>query len=129
MESKKVYVAGSTKEIPRVKKVQDFVRGKGWNITFDWTGAAGEIKTERPWVKGAEISTNEIRACQDADLTIVLCPVVSTGLGCWIELGATLASDKKVWIVEPQKDSVFWEHPDVREFVSEADLFEAIASA
>lgn len=125
----KVYVAGSTKEVDRVKKVQEVVRNKGWDITFDWTGAEGEIKTKRPWVKGAQIARNEIQACQDADLTILLCPVVSTGLGCWIELGATLASGHEVWIVEPQKDSVFWEHPDVREFIEESELFEAIATA
>lgn len=119
----RVYVAGSTKEVERVRRVLESARDLGWYITFDWTGVEGEIKTTGPWERGAEIAQNEIKACQDADLVILLAPKVSTGLGCWIEVGAALASDTEVWVVEPGKESVFWEHPFVTKVPTLADLY------
>jgi hypothetical protein len=127
-----VYVAGSTKDTERINVVQGWVRDLGWTITFDWTGPEGEIRNPRGgadfetqaggWAeapeKGAEISTREIKACRAADLTILLFPPKGGGLGCWIEMGATLASGGEVWVVEPQRDSVFWMHPNVRVFHS-----------
>lgn len=122
----KVYVAGSTKEVERVKKTQDIIRKKGWTITFDWTGADGEIRTDGSWdensPKGEDISLKEIKACKEADLIILLAPKVSSGLGCWIEVGAGLASGTKVWVVEPMKDSVFWQHPQVARIASDDEL-------
>lgn len=111
-----VYVAGSTKDVERVNAVQSLVREVGHQITFDWTSKEGEIRSDGDWdqhpIQGARISLLEIQACQEADLTIVLCP--EKGLGCWIELGATLASGNKVWLVDSKRDSVFWQHPHVR---------------
>ena len=76
--------------------MQELVRRAGWAITFDWTGAEGEIRTDGSWdsasEKGADIAEREIQACRDADLTILLFPPQGGGLGCWIEMGATLAS-------------------------------------
>lgn len=122
---RRVYVAGSTRDVERVNLVQRLVRGAGWEITFDWTGAEGEIRTDGSWdtvpEKGAEIATREIEACRTADLTILLFPPTGGGLGCWIEMGATLASGGEVWIIEPARDSVFWQHPNVHRF---AGIFE-----
>ena len=119
-QSKRVYVAGSTRDVERINAVQRLVRGAGWEITFDWTGAEGEIRTDGSWdtasEKGAEIAMREIEACRSADLTILLFPPKGGGLGCWIEMGATLAAGGEVWIVEPGRDSVFWQHPRVRRF-------------
>lgn len=131
-----VYVAGSTRDTGRVNLVQNMVRALGWTITFDWTGPEGEIRNPRGgadfenmaggWAeapeKGAEISLREIRACRDADLTILLFPPQGGGLGCWIEMGATLASGGEVWVVEPGRDSVFWMHPNVRLFPRLSDV-------
>lgn len=137
-----VYVAGSTRDVGRVNLVQNMVRALGWRITFDWTGPDGEIcnprggadfqNTAGGWAeapdKGAEISTREIKACRDADLTILLFPPQGGGLGCWIEMGATLASGGTVWVVEPGRDSVFWMHPNVRIFDTLADVAAELAS-
>jgi hypothetical protein len=111
----RVYVAGSTREVERVNHVQALVLAAGWAITFDWTGPEGEIR-DSGWdaaaEKGALISSREIEACKTADLTIVLCP--PAGLGCWIEMGASLAAGGEVWVVDPVRDSVFWQHPQVQ---------------
>lgn len=124
-----VYVAGSTSDVERVNYVQEMVLNAGWGITFDWTGAEGEIRTDGSWDtasdKGAEIASREIDACRRADLTILLFPPNGGGLGCWIEMGATLSSGGEVWVVEPGRDSVFWQHPKVRRFRS----IEALAAA
>lgn len=124
-----VYVAGSTSDVERINYVQGLVRGAGWGITFDWTGAEGEIRTDGSWDtvpdKGAEIASREIDACRRADLTILLFPPKGGGLGCWIEMGATLAAGGEVWVVEPGRDSVFWQHPKVRRFRS----IEALSAA
>lgn len=119
-----VYVAGGTRDVRRVNVIQDWCRNVGWTITFDWTGAEGEIRTDGSWDtvpdRGATIATREIAACTAADLTIVMCP--PTGLDCWIEMGATLATGGEVWVVSPHRDSVFWQHPRVRRFASLFDL-------
>lgn len=122
----RVYVARSTSDVDRVRQVQDACRACGWQVTFDWTGPDGEIRTDGSWdahpAKGAAIARNEIDACRTADLTILLHPPTGRGLGCWIEMGATLACGGHVWVVEPQRDSVFWQHPNVRRFASLAGL-------
>lgn len=117
---RRCYVAGGTADVKRVNAVQEIARTAGYTITFDWTGAEGEIRTDGSWdmvpERGAEIATREIEACATADLTIVLCPPLGKGLGCWIEMGATLAGGGEVWCIAPARDSVFWQHPRVRRF-------------
>ena len=49
-------------------------------------------------------------------MTILLFPPMGGGLGCWIEMGATLTSGGEVWVIEPGRDSVFWQHPNVTRF-------------
>lgn len=129
----KVYVAGSTGEIDRVNLVQHLVSEAGNEITFDWTGAEGTIITDGSWdshsVIGSKVSSREIKACQDADLTIVVSPKNKPGLGCWIEMGATLASGGQVWVIDPQRDSVFWQHPNVTRFDTINDVESALYHA
>lgn len=118
--AKRVYVAGSRHDIERVNSVQALVRDVGWEIVFDWTGAEGEVRTDASWdaapEKGAAIALHEIEAAKSAELLILVFPQTRNGLGCWIEMGATLASGGEVWVVEPGRDSVFWQHPRVRRF-------------
>jgi len=106
--------------------VQDIVRDLGYTITFDWTGPEDEIRTDGSWDaasdRGAEIALREIQACRDADLIILLYPPNGGGLGCWIEVGAGLASGSEVYVVGAKRDSVFWQHPAVMRFDSVDDL-------
>ena len=115
--SRLVYVAGSTRDTERVNAVQDIAKAFGWTVTFDWTGAEGEIRTDGSWDsapdQGARIARREVEACRDADLIILLFPPSGGGLGCWIEMGAGLATGAEIWVVGPQRDSVFWQHPAV----------------
>lgn len=123
---RKVYVAGSTRDVERVNAVQATARAFGCDITFDWTGPEGEIRTDGPWdtasEQGARIALREIEACRDADLIILLFPPSGGGLGCWIEMGAGLASGGEIWVVGAQRDSVFWQHPAVMRMDDVADV-------
>jgi hypothetical protein len=42
----KVYVAGRTTDLDRVREVMNALREEGHEITFDWTGPDGEIRTD-----------------------------------------------------------------------------------
>jgi hypothetical protein len=127
----RTYVAGSTRDVERVRGVQDAARAFGHEITFDWTGSEGEIRADGSWDSaseaGARIAQREVAACVTADLTILLFPPTGGGLGCWIEMGATLAGGGEVWVLEPGRDSVFWQHPRVRRFPSMKHLMGALA--
>lgn len=126
LSDRSVYVAGSTRDVERVRAVQDIVHAFGGRITFDWTGAEGEIRTDGSWdtvpERGAQIAQREIAACRDADLVILLFPPTGGGLGCWIEMGAALASGAEVWLIEPGRDSVFWQHPAVTRMAAIGDV-------
>lgn len=127
----RIYVAGSTRDVDRIKGVQDAARAFGHTITFDWTGPEGEIRTDGSWDSvpkaGASIASREIAACWGAEITILLFPPQGGGLGCWIEMGATLAAGGDVWVVEPGRDSVFWQHPSVTRFPSIRHMMGALA--
>jgi hypothetical protein len=127
----KVYVAGSTRDIERIKGVIDVVRAFGHEITFDWTGPEGEIRKDISWdtakETGARVSQREIEAAGSADLTILIFPSTGGGLGCWVEMGATLARGGEVWVVEPKRDSVFWQHPNVRRFEHSRAFMDSLA--
>ena len=133
MSGRRIYVAGGTSDIERVNDVQSIARAFGCEITFDWTGGEGELRTDGSWntapENGAELAAREIAACVSADLVIVLCPPSGQGLGCWIEMGAALACGAEVWVVEPERDSVFWQHPRVIQLSGIADITLLLYSA
>jgi hypothetical protein len=89
----KIYVAGSSNEIPRVRAVQARLRAMGHEITFDWTGPVEEfgggsdldIRRKRLY------ANRDLLAIREADTVIGLAggPTVSAGL--WFELGYALA--------------------------------------
>lgn len=120
----KVYVASNRENIDNVRRLQSVVRDAGHEVIFDWTGSEGKVLThQESWYdtansreKGKEISEKEINACIEADLIIVICPEAGKGLGCWIELGAGLAAGTRIWIINPARDVVFWQHPLVTRF-------------
>jgi hypothetical protein len=125
----RVYVGGRTNDIERVQEVQEYIMSLGpqFRITYDWTRAEGNMP-EGGWDGhpdlGRQIAVSEVEACKDADLTIILMPPDGGGLGCWIEMGAALASGGRVYVVGPGRDSVFWQHPNVERFGSLAALYQ-----
>lgn len=129
----RVYVAGRTTEIDRVRSVQRMFTERGHTITFDWTGEEGEIR--KGWrgtdaePRGNLLANLERGAVISADL-VVLCWRDGDGqragmVGALIEVGMGLADATETWIIAPSRDSVFFCLPEVR--VLDSD--EAVAVA
>lgn len=110
----RVYVAGRTKDVGTVQRVQSMVRGVGHEITFNWTGVEGEIRDS--WAsdptRAREISSLERDAVRDADM-LVLVWHEHGGLGALIETGMALAQGKRVIVYGVPRESVFWYAPGV----------------
>lgn len=109
-----VYVAGSTKDTDRVMAMQSDLIYAGCRITFDWTGPEGAIRGD--WSKETDtahrISNRERDAVKEAEAVVVLPP--DRGLGCWIEVGMALAHHTPVYVLESDRESVFWYIGEVR---------------
>jgi nucleoside 2-deoxyribosyltransferase len=108
----KVYVAGRTNDLARVKRAQEWCRQQDWQITYDWTENvnAQSVRAESGGTDPATLrqyALNDRQGVRDADLVIVM-----TGpnlLGTAIEIGMAIERDTPVWLVgEPERDSVFF---------------------
>lgn len=113
----RLYVAGSTKAIPDVRAVIEICRYGGHEITFDWTGEEGEIRSD--WSangeRAAELATLERDAVNTADALVLVAPPEGVpGLGCWTEVGMALGRGIPVLLVGTPRESVFWYLPHVR---------------
>jgi hypothetical protein len=107
-------VAGRTRDLERVRECQQICRDCGGEITFDWTGPDGEI--QRDWSlkreRAREISTRERDAVYDCDVLVAL-HYDEFGLGQSIEIGMAMAFEKRVIVIGPFRESVFWYLPKV----------------
>lgn len=116
-----VYVAGRVSEAPRVQQVQRMVEQHGHVITFDWTRAKMPALF-RGWHHNPgfaqQLAREMLAAASRCQICILVDPRTSGhpiagraargGLGCYVEAGAALASGADLWILEPQRDSIFW---------------------
>lgn len=87
---KKVYVAGSSKEMPRVKRVMEMLRGAGYEITFDWVAEIERVGNANPadLSQRKKSALSDVEGVLDADVILALHPgpgIVTAGL--WFELG------------------------------------------
>ena len=123
----KCYVAGSIRDIERVRYVQSLVRRCGWEITFDWT-RNGETRDGESWdddrEKAAWLAEREIEACREADVLIWVWH--SRSYGSVMEFMATLATGGECWVVGCERSSVFFYHRNVRMIDSIRDLQELL---
>lgn len=113
----RVYVAGSTKGISRVQHVMAECQRGGHEITFDWTGAEGEIRAD--WSsdigRANELATVERDAVLSADALVLVAPPKDVaGLGCWTEVGIAIGRPIPVVLVDDPRESVFWYLPNIR---------------
>ena len=119
----RVYVAGSLKDVERVRGVMNLVRLAGHEVILDWTKmelpANGDDGSLGPELQRA-IALAELRAVTDASLVILL--YQDNLLGALLETGAALSAGKDIWVVNADRASVFWSLPGV-ELVAPRDLY------
>jgi nucleoside 2-deoxyribosyltransferase len=119
----RIYVAGRTNDIKRVREMQDLCRKAGHEITEDWTQNvnAQAIRAEDDGVtlpsEFKRYAMNDVRGVRSADMIVVMCgPAL---LGTAIEIGIAIEREIPVVLVgETDRDSVFFYLPNVVRFES-----------
>lgn len=123
----RVYVAGRTSDTERVRRVQQMVRDRGGEITFDWTdvegpNAQGEIR--RDWsgapLRARALSERERQAVVDADITILCWG--DGACGALLETGIAMGAGRSVIVLGATRESVFWYLPNVYRHDTEQHL-------
>jgi len=95
-------------------KLKAFLEKAGHSNTFDWMNYKEDIK---PYLKNVEkasvFAKRDIDAVIEADFFIIIAD--PDGRGMYVELGAAIASRKKIFIIgEPKDSSVFNFYPGIK---------------
>ena len=108
-----VYVAGATKDVERVRTVQNHVRTAGHTITFDWT-AGIESQTAPEATMFDEVARALAWRCldgvRDAAVVVFCAPKYQTlgQRGAWVELGYAVALKRGIVVLgEAGRQSIF----------------------
>lgn len=115
-EPLRVYCAGKTHDMDRVREVQSLVRRYG-EVTHDWTKVVEmhgpDIELEPMTHEDARLySAEDLAGVVNADLVIVM--PHSRLCGTLIEIGAALITNTPVVVLgRPSQHSVFWAHSRV----------------
>jgi nucleoside 2-deoxyribosyltransferase len=107
----KIYVAGATKEVERVRTVQGYVRTAGHEITFDWT-AGIEAQTVSEAAMFDEHARTLAWRCldgvTDADVIVLCAPKFQPTRGAWVEFGYAVAQKRGIVVLgEAGRQSIF----------------------
>ena len=99
----KIYIATSLSRVADQQSLADTLALEGCELTFDWTrcGTLGGEPQD-------EVALKEIQGVVDADFVIALLPA---RFGTHAELGAALASGKKVFVHAPTEESLYGGNP------------------
>lgn len=126
----KIYFAGSSRDWRKVRTWIERAKQCGHTVTFDWTkmvetfGRGDPSSTDDEILIGAAV--HDMQGVKDADI-LVLFPDERI-YGAMAEMGGALATNTPVWIIgTPQRFSVFFRHPHVKQ-ISEEELADALAA-
>lgn len=123
----RVYVAGSSKDLKRVKAFIAKCKRNGAAITYDWTVPVAELGSnpEDYWTRSTASSDCRV-GVQKADVVIALPPEKGHSLGLMYELGYAQALHKTVYYVHSlmADDTVFF--ADVEECPTDNEAYAAL---
>lgn len=126
----KYYIASALENIEVVRRVRDYLKSFGHEITYDWT-SHGPV-----WSKGLkvceEVCQLEINGVLNADIVIVLWP---GGRGTHAELGMSIVAGKRIIFYSPVTGHhtpssdlcIFYLHPLVEHVQEWNTLIEKLA--
>lgn len=123
----KVYVAGSSRDLPRIKRNMERLREAGIEITHDWVTEIEKVGAANPH----EASTAQrdlwaradLQGAYDADL-VWLCVGDDASWGAGFEVGYCAALGRTVVTSGPTKNSIFFVY--TYEYPNDDEAFEGI---
>jgi nucleoside 2-deoxyribosyltransferase len=105
----KIYVAASSRELPRVRRVMSELRAAGYVITHDWVPGV-EAAMERGITEAKADDTHafaaahaDLQGVADANCLVFLAPTESSKMA-WSELGYALALNIPVVVAHDDRD-------------------------
>jgi hypothetical protein len=124
----KLFVSGKVGAEAETRSVMTALRGRGHQITFDWTS----IDHLRPYEENAAPSAHaaelELAGVAAADALVLLAD--ERGVGMYVELGAALALGKPVYVVTaPPARTMFFFHPLVHIVRDTEELLRRLAES
>lgn len=123
----KVYLATTSHDFHKAKKLMEVIRSKGHSITCDWTVDLHLEKTmsEKTSVDRAKSDTNGVK---QADILIVVMQkkMKEKMTGAALEIGVAIGAEVPIAVVEMECDfeHFFSHHPDIHLFKNLEDVFE-----
>jgi len=110
----KIYVAGATMEVERVRTVQGYVRTAGHEVTFDWTAgieAATVPEADMYDEHARTLAWRCLDGVNDADVVVFCAPKFQPPrhVACaWVEFGYAVAQKRGIVVLgEAGRQSIF----------------------
>ncbi len=108
----RIYVAGSSNEMPRVVAAMVLARESGHEITYDWVSEILKVGNANPRTASrtqrADWAWTDIAGVEECDVLWLLAPNVGHGRGAFVELGFAIATLKTIVISGPAcHESIF----------------------
>lgn len=118
----KFYIGSSFKNYELVNYYSKILEENGWEHTFNWTKYIDNYETTEDLIKYSNLEQEGIA---NSDVVIILLP---GGRGTHIELGISLALNKKIFLCSSNKDEFslentvnFYQLPKITRLVGSAD--------
>lgn len=101
----KFYIGSSLKNIDIVNYYSRMLEEKGWEHTYNWTKNLSENETVNDLKQSSKL---ELEGIIDSDIVIILLPA---GRGTHVELGMSIALNKKIFLCANNKEEFSLENP------------------
>jgi hypothetical protein len=129
------YVAGRFMDYEKVRLIIDYLTQKGHSATYDWTRTDefrvdGSLRQrdphDLPKEKLQQYADLDLEGAASCEFFVLLAD--SDLAGAWVEMGVALASTKckNIYVIAPQRWTIFLEHPKVRVFKNYSEWFRFI---
>jgi hypothetical protein len=121
--SKKIYIAGKYTD-PNISNYMEFIKSRGNEITYDWVKNLG--------LSPPNAARNDIIGVKRCDILIAIMDDPDYAYrGTFTEIGAALALDKRIIIVNPGdrsycKENCLYQHPDIDHVLTFTDALDSI---
>lgn len=108
----KIYVAGSSRDLPRARAMMDALRARGHEIAFDWVAhidrSGGRSNRGLNIIERFDASTMCLDGVRHAEVVALLIPADDApGKGAWVELGYAIARGMTVHAIGDVDSSIF----------------------